>query len=97
MLNADTVLTSYGTLQNTNMYAYCNNNPINMQDEEGEFPFLIPRVLGLIALKDIYTAVTNPTAENIGTAVLGVMPGGKAAKVTKSVTKSVAKTTTKKV
>ena len=50
--------TATGTLLSTNMYAYCENNPINKCDPSGEIAWVIPIIWGIEeALKAIVATV----------------------------------------
>lgn len=44
-LNADGIVGETGDLLSHNMYAYCKNNPVNMEDPDGYSPILVARVL----------------------------------------------------
>ena len=44
-INADGLLSTGQGLLGYNMFAYCNNNPVMYEDEEGDFPWLIVGVL----------------------------------------------------
>ena len=47
-INVDGLVGVLGELLTANMVAYCMNNPINMTDLSGRFPFLIPLAIGIV-------------------------------------------------
>ena len=97
-VNADTVINSYGNLENSNMYSYCNNNPVNMCDSEGDFAWL--PILGavaaiLLSIPDIIDMAQEPTWGNAAILATNFIPGGKAANVGAKVVKTAVKSSTK--
>ena len=38
-INADGYVSTGQSFLGYNMFAYCNNNPVNLQDDDAEFPF----------------------------------------------------------
>jgi RHS repeat-associated protein len=46
-INADGLVSASSTLLGTNMYAYCENNPVNMTDKEGSFAIPLAATIGL--------------------------------------------------
>ena len=97
-VNADTVINSYGNLENSNMYSYCNNNPVNMCDSEGDFAWLL--ILGavaviLLSIPDIIDMAQEATWGNAAILATNFIPGGKAANVGAKVVKTAAKSSTR--
>src|SRR5699024_1967609 len=61
-INADGTLHSGDELLGHNLYTYCNNNPINLRDINGNFPILaIINIIGNI-VKSIITSVAKNTS-----------------------------------
>ena len=52
-----------------NMFLYCNNNPINMIDEDGNFPILISAILAIIITVVTIATVPQDTWTNIGNTI----------------------------
>ena len=66
-INADGTLHSGDELLGHNLYTYCNNNPINLRDINGNFPILaIINIIGNI-VKSIITSVAKNTSVSTNT------------------------------
>ncbi len=61
-INADGVISGIGAIQGYNLFTYCFNNPINMADEEGQWPSWATKILigvGAIVLGAAITVATG--------------------------------------
>ena len=62
------------TLNGMNLYAYCNNNPINSSDPNGNFPFLA--CLSGVVLSGLITGVSAMVSKQEDESNLGAFVGG---------------------
>jgi hypothetical protein len=67
-INADAIVAQTGELLSANMFAYCNNNPVNMSDDGGYWPSWNDVKNGF---KKVGTAYLNWRAPETKTVVLG--------------------------
>ena len=65
-INADALLSTGDTVLSHNMYMYCNNNPINMEDGSGEFA--LSAIFGGTAIAALAKAVAATVATFAGLA-----------------------------
>ena len=65
-LNADGQITTGSDLAGMNLFAYCSNNPVNMTDSSGHFPFLaITAIIGAVVGAVVGGIVAAKTDNNI--------------------------------
>ena len=77
-MNADdfeTLTYQLDSVQGKNLYQYCFNNPVNMEDEDGGWPKWVTQVLVGTAVIAAAAALTVATA-GTGTALAAVAVGG---------------------
>ena len=78
-LNADATWVlgvEQGTLLQYNLFAYCNNNPVNFYDPDGYLAFLaIPLIIGAVKKAVAATTVTVVVANTIQSAAFGMAAG----------------------
>ena len=77
-INADSVISGTGeSPQGYNLFAYCNNDPVNMRDETGHWPKWATKLIAavaVVAVVAVVAAVTVATA-GAGTAIAAVAVG----------------------
>jgi hypothetical protein len=75
-LNADKQINP-GVL-GTNMFAYCMNNPVNMADNEGDFPFfVVTAIVGAVVGAVVGGVVAAKTGNNVWAGIgIGAAAGG---------------------
>ena len=76
-INADAAIGQIGTVQGSNMFAYCFNNPVNMADPTGNWPKL-STVFAAVAIAAVVVAAVAVTVATCGAAApaLAVAGGG---------------------
>ena len=67
-INANGMISTGQGLLGHNMHAYCNNNPVNLKDDTGEFSRLAIIVLCVVAIATIYCC-TTPAITTTDTAI----------------------------
>jgi RHS repeat-associated protein len=77
-LNADGQITTGSDLAGMNLFAYCSNNPVNMTDSSGHFPFLaITAIIGAVVGAVVGGIVAAKTDNNIWAGIgMGAAVGG---------------------
>ena len=66
-INADAVISGVtGTLQGYNMFAYCFNNPVNMDDGNGNWPEWGTKAIVVAAVATVIVAATVATVATFG-------------------------------
>ena len=66
-INADAAIGQLGNAQGTNMFAYCLNNPVNMDDPAGNWPKL-STIFAVVAIAAVAVAVAAATVASCGAA-----------------------------
>ena len=80
-MNADdfeTLTYQMDSVQGKNLYQYCFNNPINMQDEDGGWPKWVTQVLvgtAVIAAAAVLTVATAGTGTALAAVAVGALKG----------------------
>lgn len=77
-INADGYVSTGQGLIGYNMYAYCNNNPVNMADTTGELPFfLVTAAIGAVAGAILGGVVAAKSGGNVWAGIgIGAAAGG---------------------
>ena len=78
-INADGVVSGVGgDIRGYNMFVYCMNNPINMADDTGDFPFfLITAAIGAVVGAVVGGVVAAKTGKNVWAGIgIGAAAGG---------------------
>jgi len=66
-INADSVMSGVsGTVQGYNLFAYCMNNPINMDDSSGNWPKWATKLVAAVAVVAVVAAVAAVTVATAG-------------------------------
>ncbi|QAA31078.1 DNRLRE domain-containing protein [Clostridium manihotivorum] len=70
-INADGIVGTPGELLSANMFAYCLNNPVNMADSSGNFPFVLSFFVEAVvaAVEVVATVLSAPVV--VGGALIG--------------------------
>ena len=68
-INFDNYGGQVGELLSHNGYIYCCNNPVNMIDEDGNFPILITAILAVVVTVVSIATVPQDTWTNIGNSI----------------------------
>lgn len=71
-INFDNYGGQVGELLSHNGYIYCNNNPVNMIDEDGNFPILISAILVMIVTVVTIATLPQDTGADIGDSITGI-------------------------
>ena len=72
-INADGAISGTGeSVQGYNLFAYCFNNPVNMDDENGNWPKWLEKAASQVkkTLKKGYNAVKNFVKDNFGAGIV---------------------------
>ena len=78
-INADGVVSGVGgDIRGYNMFVYCMNNPINMADDTGDFPFfLITAAIGAVVGAAVGGVIAAKTGKNVWAGIgIGAAAGG---------------------
>ena len=77
-LNADATLNPSTGLVGMNLFAYCTNNPVNMTDSSGCFPFLaITAIVGAVVGAVVGGIIAAETGNNVWAGIaIGAAAGG---------------------
>ena len=66
-LNADGEIDGSGeSVQGYNLFAYCNNNPVNMSDDTGHWPKWIGKAIAVVAVTAVVVAAVAITVSTFG-------------------------------
>ena len=74
-ISADGYVSTGTGLLGYNVYAYCNNNPVNMIDSEGEFPWLLVAVATLLVANLTSCSNNGSSSKRVYTEYVSVDPG----------------------
>jgi RHS repeat-associated protein len=66
-INADGIVGNQDELLSCNMFAYCNNNPVNLQDEDGNWPSFNDIIQGA---KNVISNVVNTIVKHVVAAII---------------------------
>lgn len=67
-INADSVIAGVGgSIQGYNMFAYCMNNPVNMEDPTGNWPKWVKKAVAAVAVVAVVAVVAAVTVATAGT------------------------------
>ena len=59
-VNADKIITTNTcSLHGNNLFTYCNNNPVSLMDEGGDFPIAVAAIVGFAAVGAVVGAVSS--------------------------------------
>ena len=66
-LNADSIMSGVnGSLDGFNLFVYCFNNPVNMEDGNGNWPNWIKKAIAVVAIATVVVAATVVTVATCG-------------------------------
>ena len=90
-INFDNYGGQVGELLSHNGYIYCNNNPVNMVDEDGKFPILITAIFAIIVTVVSISTIPQDTWTSVGNKITET-----ATTIGETISSAVSKVTTKK-